>query len=189
MTKAIIFDCFGVLTTEAWLPFKAKYFGHDPEVFKQASQLSWQANGGEISYEEFMRGIAKLAGITPAEAVKAIERNVPDEGLFAYIDELKQYYKLGLLSNMADDRLARIFTPKQLRHFDIITLSFQTGFIKPERQAFAAAAEQLGVDADECIFIDDLAHNVVGAQQAGMMAILYQDVAQLRHELGELLKS
>jgi putative hydrolase of the HAD superfamily len=187
MTKAIIFDCFGVLTTEAWLEFKAKYFGHDPVLFEQVSNISWQADRGLISRDEAIQATAKLAGITPAEFIKANDRNVPDKELFAYITELKQHYKLGLLSNVAGDYLSRIFSPEQLGLFDAITLSFQSGFIKPEPQAFENAARELQVKLNECIFIDDQQRNVNGARRAGMSAVLYKDVAQLRRELSKLL--
>lgn len=187
MPKAIIFDCFGVLTTEAWLPFKAKYFAHDHELLEQASNISRQANRGDISYEDFMRVIGDLAGITAAEAAQEIARNVPDEQLFDYIRELKPNYKLGLLSNIAGDRLHQIFTKHQIDLFDAIVLSFENGFIKPQPQAFETAARQLGVDVGDCVFIDDQPRNVEGAQAAGMSAILYQDYSQLRQELPGLL--
>lgn len=188
MIKAIVFDCFGVLTTEGWLPFKAKYFGHDPELFEQAGSIGWQANMGRISYGEFMQAVAKLAGITPEAAARAIERNVPDEELFAYIAELKQKkYKLGLLSNAAGDHLSRIFTKRQLGLFDAVTLSYRNGFTKPERRAFETAAEQLGVGVEECVFVDDQERNVSGSRAAGMQAVLYRDAVQLRRELKPLL--
>lgn len=189
MIKAIIFDCFGVLSTEAWLPFKTKHFAYDRELFEQASNLSRQADRGLISHEDFMRAIAELAHITPTEAIKAIARNVPDEQLFAYINELKAAYKIGLLSNVAGDYLYQIFSPDQLALFDTMTLSFESGFIKPQEQAFEAAAKQLGLDVSECVFIDDQQRNIDGAHAAGMLAILYHDVAQLQHKLSALLKA
>jgi HAD superfamily hydrolase (TIGR01509 family) len=189
MVKAVIFDCFGVLATEAWRPFKAEHFAHDPKLFEQASNISWQADRGLISYGDFMEAIADLAGITPAEAIKAIERNVPDEQLFAYVRELKKGYKLGLLSNVAGTHLYRIFTDDQLALFDAIVLSFQNGFIKPEPEAFQDVARQLTVDIGECVFVDDQERNITGARKAGMQAILYRDAAQLRTELSELLKN
>jgi putative hydrolase of the HAD superfamily len=188
MTKAIIFDCFGVLTTEAWLPFKTKHFGHDPRLLAKVTDISWQADRGLMTREEAIRTTSELAGITPAEFAQAINRNVPDEALFAYIEELKPHYKIGLLSNVSGDYLTEIFDRQQLASFDAVTLSFQSGFIKPEKEAFETAAEQLGVNPEECIFIDDQERNVNGAERAGMTAILYRDVSQLRHELSKLLK-
>ena len=188
MTKAIIFDCFGVLATEGWLLFKAKYFGHDPDLFEQVTDISHQADKGLISREAAIQATAELAGISPAEFRQATGHNVPDEALFAYIKELKAGYKLGLLSNVSGNYLHKIFSPQQLGLFDVIALSFENGFIKPERQAFEIAAKQLAVAVGECIFIDDQERNVNGAIQAGMSAILYHDAPQLRTELDELLK-
>jgi len=189
MIKAVIFDCFGVLATEAWIPFKAKYFGHDPKLMSEVNNISWQANRGLISREEAIRDTAKLAGITPKEFVEAIDLNVPDEELFAYIRELKAKYKLGLLSNIAGDYLHMIFSPDHLALFDAISLSFKKGFIKPQAQAFETIAKELGVEPEACVFIDDQKRNIDGAIKAGMSALLYHGAAQLRQELGALLKA
>ena len=188
MTKAIIFDCFGVLATEAWLPFKAKYFGHDPELISEVNDISRQADSGLISREEASKATAKLAGITPTEFKRAIDRNVPDEELFTYIRELKTKYKLGLLSNIADDYLHTIFEPGHLALFDIISLSFKKGFIKPQTRAFETIAEELGVEPGECILVDDSQRNIDGARTAGMPGILYHDAGHLRQELSAILK-
>ena len=188
MIKAVIFDCFGVLSTEAWRPFKATYFAHDRELFDRASNISWQADRGLMSYDDFIRAVAELAGITPAEANNAIARNVPDEELFAYIRELKANYKIGFLSNVAGDYMNQIFTSEQLDLFDVIVLSFQNGFIKPQHEAFENAARQLAVELGECVFVDDQGRNVTGARDAGMKAVLYRDAAQFRRELVPLLK-
>ncbi|HZL08299.1 MAG TPA: HAD family phosphatase [Candidatus Dormibacteraeota bacterium] len=188
MIKAVIFDCFGVLSTEAWRPFKAKHFAHDRELFERASNISWQADRGLMSYDDFIRAIAELAGITPAEANDAIARNAPDEELFAYIRELKADYKIGFLSNVAGDYMNQIFTPEQLALFDVIVLSFRNGFIKPQIEAFENAVQQLDVELEECVFVDDQERNVTGAREAGMKAVLYRDAAQFRQELIPLLK-
>ena len=189
MVKAIIFDCFGVLTTDGWLPFKAKHFGRDPKLFEQASDINHQANKGLISRETAARLTARLAGITPAAFQQAIGSNVPNEELFAYIEKLKQDYKVGFLSNISDDYLHKIFNQAQLAIFDAITLSYKSGFIKPEPEVFKVAADQLGVGLGECVMVDDQKRNITGARQAGMQAILYQDVEQLKNELGLLLKA
>lgn len=187
MTKAIIFDCFGVLATEAWLPFKAKHFGHDPDLMDQVNHISWQADRGLISRREAIAATAELAHITPAEFSQAINRNVPNEALFDYIRQLKQKYKIGLLSNVSDDYFQEIFTKEQLGLFDAISMSFKNGHIKPEPQAFEIIAEELGVAISECVFIDDNERNIVGAKATGGRAVLYKDFEQLKPELEKLL--
>jgi len=187
MIRAIIFDCFGVLATEAWLPFKTKYFGDDPARFEQATDLGNQANRGLISYDDFLRLIGVMTNMTPDAVDSEIARNVPDEELFTYLRELKPTYKLGLLSNIARHRLEQMFADDQLALFDAITLSYKSGYIKPQPEAYSVVADQLKVSINNCMFVDDQERNVSGARTAGMQAILYRSAAQLRQELEPLL--
>lgn len=189
MIKAIIFDCFGVLATEAWLPFKAKYFGHDSDLYEQASQLSHRADTGQINYREFLSEVARLANITPEKAHSEIARNAPNEELFQYLGKLKKQYKLGMLSNVAAGYMENIFTPDQLALFDSINRSYESGFIKPQGQAYTIAADDLGFDVSECILIDDQERQVTGAREAGMQAILYENTEQLKQDLPKLLQA
>ena len=188
MVKAVIFDCFGVLATDAWLPFKAKHFGRDQKLTRQVSDISNQADKGLVSRDAAIASIAELAGISPTEFIRTIDINVPNEELFDLIRTLKPDYKIGFLSNISDDYLAQIFTPKHLSLFDAITLSFKSGFIKPQTQAFERAAEQLDVKPAECVMVDDQERNVTGAREAGMAAILYRDFSQFKAEFESLVK-
>ena len=187
MVKAIVFDCFGVLVTEAWLPFKAKYFRDDPKLYQAASDIAKQANLGLISHEDFLNGAARLAGISPMEAREFISRNVPDEELFEYLKELKQNYKLGFLSNIADNYLHRMFSEEQLALFDTIELSYKSGFIKPQAGAYENMARRMDVAIGEALLVDDQERNITGAIAAGMQGILYNGIAQLKLDLQPLL--
>lgn len=187
MVKAIVFDCFGVLVTEAWLPFKKKYFLNDAVRFEKASDIAKKANLGLINHEDFISEAAKLAGISPEEAWAYISRNVPDEELFEYIVELKKDYKIGFLSNIAGNYLHRMFSEEQIGLFDVIELSYESGFIKPEPRAYINVAKRLGVDLSEAVLVDDQPRNIYGAEAAGMQAILYDNVDQFKNELQTLL--
>lgn len=187
MIRAIIFDCFGVLTTDAWLPFKQQHFGHDPALFEQAGDLNKQTNSGLISYQEFLQTMSTMTGVPAPEVARTIANNVPNAELFQYITELKSQYKIGMLSNAAGDWLLDLFTSDQVKLFDATALSYQTKAVKPMPQAYAGAAEQLGVETSECVFIDDQERYVTAAREAGMQGIVYQDNEQLRRELGALL--
>lgn len=189
MISAIIFDCFGVLMTDAWLPFKAKAFGHDPDLLEQATNLNKRADAGLIDYREFLTSIAELASITVLEAKSIIGNNVANESLFAYIEELKKDYQIGLLSNASGNWLAEMFTPQQVAAFDAIALSYETRHIKPDPRAYEVIAERLGLPVEECVLVDDQERCCGGARATGMKAILYRDVDQTRAELEQLLKS
>ncbi len=187
MTKAIIFDCFGVLTTEGWLPFKAKHFGHDENLRQQATDLNKRANAGLISFDELIQKVAKLAKVPAAEVAKATDVNVPNEPLLGYIAELREKYKIGMLSNAADNWLDKLFSKSQVKLFDAISLSYEAGFLKPHPIAYKTIADKLGVEVNECIFVDDQERHCVGAREAGMRAVRYDDFEQFKPQLEKLL--
>ena len=63
---AIIFDCFGVLVSEGWLPFKRKHFGDNPDKFQEAGDIQKRADAGLMDHGEFTKMVAELAGISAA---------------------------------------------------------------------------------------------------------------------------
>ncbi len=190
MIKAIIFDCFGVLASDGWLPFRDKHFGGNPEQLEQARALNRSVDAGTTKYDDFVQAVADMAGVLESEAHEAIENNIPNEALFQYISEdLKGKYKIGMLSNAAENWLDEMFTTEQLELFDAIALSFETGVIKPNIEAYHIIASKLGLEVNECIFIDDQPAYCEGAIQAGMPAIRYVDTIQTKKALSTVLNS
>lgn len=188
MIKAIIFDCFGVLTSEGWLAFKAQQFGHNAKLQRQATDLNKQADAGLITHEEFVRSVAELADIPETEVHAAIDVNAPNEELFTYIaEELKPKYKIGLLSNAAANWLQELFSDQQIALFDAISLSYEAGLLKPHSGAYEKIAGQLGIEPEEGVFIDDQERHCAGARDAGMRAIVFKDFTQMKVELEKLL--
>ncbi|GEL17213.1 HAD-IA family hydrolase [Pseudonocardia asaccharolytica] len=57
--------------------------------------------------------------------------------------------------------------------FDAILEAASLGVLKPDPQAFAAAAETLGEDPSRCLFVDDLPANLSGARAVGMHTLLF----------------
>src|SRR5665213_617468 len=156
MLKAIIFDCFGVLTaSDGWLPFRDHYLSNDADLLGQGNSLNKQADAGLITYDDFIKGVAKLAGVPEEQARITIDDNVTNDALFRYIARLKPRYKIGMLSNAAANWLDELFTPAQVALFDATMLSYESGFIKPQPRAYEIIAERLGVTTRECLFIDD----------------------------------
>jgi putative hydrolase of the HAD superfamily len=56
-------------------------------------------------------------------------------------------------------------------HFDHQFHSFQVGLAKPDPAFFTHIVETLGVEPQEAVFVDDMAANVRGAQQAGLNGV------------------
>ncbi len=57
---------------------------------------------------------------------------------------------------------------------------------KPDPAIFRLALDRFGLRAEECIFVDDRADNVAGAEGVGMRAVLFTDAAALQAEFARL---
>ena len=71
MIKAIIFDCFGVLASDGWLPFREKYFSDNPDLLEKAIASNKRMDAGLHTYEDFLREIADLSEV-PLNETRAL---------------------------------------------------------------------------------------------------------------------
>lgn len=182
MIQAIIFDCYGVLVRDGWIPFRERHFGDNQQLMQQAIDANRKVDAGLSSYADFIAEAAELAKISAEQARREIETNPRNTELFDIIRSLKPDYKLGVLSNAASDIMNELFTPEQAGLFDEVVVSYMIGAIKPDPRAYRMAAERLGVELSQCLFIDDQPHYCEGARAVGMDAIWYQDNIQLKEE-------
>lgn len=85
-------------------------------------------------------------------------------------------------AGLAEGTLASAaFRPELLADaFDAVVNTARTGFAKPDRRVFEAAAEAVGVKLQRCLFVDDTPGHVAAAQAAGLTGIHYRHVDQLR---------
>lgn len=189
MIRAVIFDLYGVLAINGWQAFKAKHFANREEVWDQVFQLGRQVDAGLSDYAELVGFTAEATGESEATVRFQLEHTVANAELLDFIAaDLAGRYKLGILSNTSNgDVLNRVFTPAQLALFDAIVLSRQLGFAKPDPLAYEAVANKLDLPLNRCLFIDDREHHATGARDAGMHALLFTNVSELKSELMELL--
>ncbi|GAA2481809.1 HAD-IA family hydrolase [Streptomyces longisporus] len=94
---------------------------------------------------------------------------------------------VGLLSNLPPswDRHRRFMIDDS--HFDDIVLSHAVGSRKPERAIFELAAKRAGLEPHQCVLVDDLEKNVVGAIAAGWQAVHFHDADQAARQVSRLL--
>ena len=188
MIHALVFDCFGVLTTDGWLPFADKYFGHDLALHQAARNLNKACDSGIIEYNEYIQKVAEMAGVSAAEAHRQIEGNVANERLRTYIADLKRHYKIGMLSNAGQNWMDHLFSPEQVALFDAVVLSCDLGFVKPDPRMYRAVCERLQVAPEEALYVDDIDRYVAGATDVGMHGIVYTDFNSLKHNIDALLR-
>src|SRR5947209_16125494 len=98
MTRAIIFDCFGVLTTDLWKEFVRSL----PEDEREpARELNRAYDRGMLARTDFLREIKQVTGRQPHEVEKLLDDEIyKNTELLDYVRELKKDYKVGLLSNV-----------------------------------------------------------------------------------------
>jgi glucose-1-phosphatase len=108
----------------------------------------------------------------------------PMDGMYELVKELGGKVRLGLLSDT--DPLHWKYLRRRFEVVALIerpTLSFETGFRKPAKEAYLAAVRNVSTAASRCLYIDDLMENVQGAMDAGLEAIQFVNVGQLRKDM------
>lgn len=188
MIKAIIFDCFGVLTTDLWKEFVSTL----PENQKQpAREINHTYDAGFINEKQFLDEIKELTGRYPGEVENlsmSIGEATKNKELLNYIAELKSDYRIGLLSNIASNWIRDSFlTTEEQELFDEMILSFEVGMTKPDPRIFMLACERLRVGPHETVMVDDIETYCRAAETEGLKTVLYHDFPQLKTDLEEIL--
>ena len=66
-------------------------------------------------------------------------------------------------------------------------ISGQVGVRKPSRRIYAIAADRLGLAPEQCVMVDDLEHNLVGAARLGIRGIHHRTAADTVRAVREVL--
>jgi len=91
--------------------------------------------------------------------------------------------RTGLLSNSWGNEYDR---SEWHEMFDAVVISGEVGMRKPEPEIFELALDRIGLTAGECVFIDDMAHNIAAAELAGLVGIVHRSFEQTAGELQSL---
>ena len=193
MIKAIIFDCFGVLTDgDQWTAFRNSLPVDQREAMRA---LNRSYNQGEISYDQMVASLSQALRKDKHETSQLLEELGSNQNknieLLGYIKKLKPKYKIGLLSNVGSSWVTdQLLTKKEEQDlFDDMVFSFEHGFAKPDPKIFKIACERLNIEPQEAIFIDDIGDYVRAAENLGMKGVVYQNFPQMKQDLEKLLNS
>jgi len=64
--------------------------------------------------------------------------------------------------------------------------SFQTGFVKPDEQAYQLVLNENNLKAEECLYFDDSSTNVAAAAELGIRSYLFESAEKTQQILKEL---
>lgn len=197
MIKALIFDVGGVLVrtvdrsrraileAELGLP-KGQT---DDTVFNSA--MGQAAQRGEVTSRSLWNWVAADMGLDK-QGLGHFRHEFwggdrLNEELVALIRSLRPRYQTAIISNFMDE-LRESLTVEYpiIDAFDLVVISAEEKVMKPDLLIFQRTIERLGRKPEECVFVDDFAHNVVGARAAGMHAIHYTPETNIEKELAIL---
>jgi putative hydrolase of the HAD superfamily len=101
-------------------------------------------------------------------------------------------YRMALLTNNVREwePLWRAMLPVD-EIFEVIVDSAFVGLRKPEPEIYELALERIGggVGAADCLFVDDVEHNVIAARELGMKAVHFRSNDQAIREIEAALTS
>lgn len=206
--EAVVSDFGGVLTTPLLGSFMAfqNETGISTENLGRAMAAIAEADGenplfelerGEITEVAFLErlsdGLEPLLGHRPQmHRFKEIyfEALDPNPQMIELMRELKASgYRMAMLTNNVREwePLWRTMLPVDAIFETVVDSGF-VGCRKPEPQIYELTLERIGMPAEACLFVDDLAHNCEGARKAGMGAVHFRDneqaIAEIRAALG-----
>jgi len=149
---------------------------------------------GALSAHEYWRLVGQALGREPSAGETEKLRALDVEAWFRFDPAMVEWFTsirssvrhLALLSNINDDGVEalRRMAP-WLGTFDALVLSCEHRVVKPGAAIFGILVERLGVEPEDCLFVDDIEANVEGARAAGLNAHRYGGLDGLRAELGE----
>ena len=208
MIRAVVSDFGGVLTAPLMLGF-ARFqedTGATPAMFGAALARAAAADGGRNPLFELEVGAineADFLGALERELGALLERPVSLHGfgerylgsvpsndeLFAYFRELHDAgVRLAICTNNVREWEPIWRTKLPIDEiFETVVDSAFVGVRKPDPAIYALVLERLGLPAEECAFVDDIAVNVGAARELGFAGVHFTDTAQAIAELDALL--
>jgi putative hydrolase of the HAD superfamily len=190
----LFFDVGGVLLTNGWdeaaRTRAAEHFHLDSEDFqKRHRALQRPLETAAINFEQYLQQTVfyQPRPFTPAELwnfIREESRELPGSLDFLRSLAAAKCYRLFTLNNeSAELNEYRIERFGLDAIFDSFLSSCYLKAVKPEPEIYRAALAITRCGHGRAIFVDDRAANVQAARQAGLDAIQFQTLDQLRADL------
>ena len=212
MKKAVLWDFGGVILSSPFEAFNRYETEHElPADFIRSvnatnphdnawAKLERSEIGGAEFDRQFADESAALGYQVPGADVLALLSGQIRPEMVALLDRVKAAgYKVACLTNnvvSSESTLDGTAGPRGERaaalaavmaRFDDIVESSKIGVRKPEKRFYEIACERLGVQPDDCVFLDDLGINLKPAAQMGMTTIKVMSAAQAIDDLTAIL--
>jgi len=202
MIEAVIWDFGGVLTTspfEAFARFERER-GFPVDIIRRTNAANHLENAwakferAEIDADTFDRLFAEeslaLGGaeVRGSEVLPLLVGDLRPE-MVAALKRIGQHFKTGCITNnlpanaIGSQSGRSLYVAEVMVLFDHVIESAKIGLRKPDPRIYRMMVEALGVDAKNCVYLDDLGVNLKPARDMGMTTIKVVDAAQAIAEL------
>jgi putative hydrolase of the HAD superfamily len=148
---------------------------------------------GECTNEEFERRLAEQLTHVDGRPVRAdglLARMFAASALqAAMLDLIRSLRQAGLRTALLSNSWGNDDYPRHLFPdlFDVVVISAEVGMRKPEERIFRHTAALLGLEPQECVFIDDVPANVAAAEAVGLVSLHHREPGATAAWLTELL--
>ena len=196
--RAVFFDYDGVLTTDktgslTTCRYLSMQTGIAPQVLASALRpYNKDLTIGRRSHADVWPEFCETLGQRiPLELLPfAFESTPANEPMFKLARELKRRYVVGIITDNKQDRFDYLRKTRRLDSlFAPIVLSAELGCTKQGPGLFEAALARSGLRAEDVVFIDNDAANLIAPRELGMHTIHFDDatndVCSLRRHLKE----
>jgi putative hydrolase of the HAD superfamily len=194
----LLLDWGGVMTSNLLASFSAfcRDEGLDPNalsgIFRsnhQARELLIGFEEGRIEEAQFEMGLAELLGAASAEGLvdRLFSGSLVEEPMVVAVRAARS---AGLRTGLISNSWGTTRYPHDLlgELFDGVVLSGEVGMRKPALRIYELGVEAIGMDARQCVFVDDLPFNLPPAQELGMAVVHHTDpdttISELEGVLG-----
>lgn len=180
MYKGLIADFGGVLTTsfEGALRSFCIREGLAADALEKIFSVDAGAHGalqdlecGRIGQAEFVAHLAPALAVDPDRLLERMLADLRDEPVV--VDAVQRLRQAGIrvcvLSNSWGTVPFNPYAPFELeKNYDATVISHEVGLRKPDVEIFALAVDKLGLEFDQCVFVDDVARYLETARSLGM---------------------
>jgi putative hydrolase of the HAD superfamily len=190
-------------TVQAWIQAEGIDWNSYRTVMRAWVSDAYNPNGGRNPIHALERGEcsgAEFEQILAARLLRVDGGAVPAEGLLqrmfaasasvpAMYDVVRALRGAGLRTALLSNSWGPGGYPRAdfAGLFDAVVISCECGMRKPEERIFLHTAESLGLEPEQCVFIDDLEPNVAAAIACGMTGVHHTEAAQTAAALQDLL--
>jgi epoxide hydrolase-like predicted phosphatase len=175
----VIADHLGLVLREAFAsegdrpnPVHALERGEiDAAQFEQRLASELARHGSPVPADGLLARM--FAGISPSDSMLGLVARVKEAGL-----------RTAVLSNSWGNEYP---TQGWDELFDAVVISGEVGMRKPEPRIFEHVLQLVDLPAAECVFVDDLAHNVRAAVDLGFVGVVHRSYDETALELEAIL--